>query len=67
MSATKEFRDKSLEELQATYLDLSKELFRLKNEFRISRKLEKPHMIKLIKKDRARVLTVIREKGGTIS
>jgi large subunit ribosomal protein L29 len=67
MSATKKFRDQSIDELKASYLDLSKELFRLKNEFRTSRKLEKPHMIRMIKRERARALTVLQEKGGTIS
>ena len=66
MSAAKKMRDQSVDELKAMHLDLSKELFRLRNEFKTSRKLEKPHMLKMAKKDRARVLTILREKGETV-
>ncbi|KAG6559502.1 Ribosomal L29 protein [Candidatus Rhabdochlamydia oedothoracis] len=58
----KELRDQSKEELQALYADLSKEIFELRNELKTTRKLEKPHLIRLKKRDRARVLTVLQEK-----
>ena len=58
----KDFRDKSVEELEATYDDLCKELFQLKNEGRHSKKLEKPHLIGQKKKEIARLLTVLNEK-----
>ena len=56
-------RDKSVQELQALNLDLSKQIYQMKNELKIARKLEKPHMLKHLKKDRARVLTVLSEKA----
>ena len=62
MSAAKKWRDLSAEELKETYQNLSKDLFRMKNEVALTRKLEHPHKMKLIKRDRARVLTVLREK-----
>lgn len=60
------FKDQSVEELKALYQDLSKEIFEFKNEVSINRKLEKPHMVKKKKRDRARVLTALRQKGAFI-
>lgn len=62
MAKAKEFRDQSAEELKALYKDLSKELFQLRNEMKVTRKMEKPHLMRLTKKDRARVMTILREK-----
>lgn len=62
MPKAKELRDQSKEELQDLYADLSKEIFELRNELKTTRKLEKPHLIRLKKRDRARVLTVLQEK-----
>lgn len=56
------FKDQSVEELKALYLDLSKEIFELKNEVSVNRKIEKPHLVKEKKRDRARVLTALRQK-----
>ncbi len=67
MTTAKNYRDQSVEELKAAYLDLSKELFKLKNERTVTRKVEQPHVARLLKKDRARVLTVLREKGERLS
>ena len=60
------FKDQSVGELRALYHDLSKEIFELRSEVSISRKLEKPHMVKKKKRDRARVLTALRQKGAFI-
>jgi large subunit ribosomal protein L29 len=65
MANTKELRDQSPEELKAVYQDLSKELFQLRNEMKVTRKTEKSHMIRGKKKDRARVMTILREKEIT--
>ena len=62
MLKAKEIRDQSVEEIQAMYQDLSKELYLLVNELKLSKKLEKPHLIKDKKKDIARVLTILNEK-----
>lgn len=67
MKRMMEFKDQSVEELKALYNDLSSEIFELKNEVRITRKLEKPHLMKKKKQDRARVLTALRQKGGNVS
>ncbi len=67
MKVTNKFQDQSIEDLRAIYLDLSRELFRLKSELCVIRKLEKPHRIKAAKRDRARVLTALGSKGGTLN
>lgn len=62
MKKAKELRDLSIDELQANYQDTKKELFRLVNDARISKKTEKPHLIQGKKKEIARILTVMHEK-----
>lgn len=61
-----EIKDQSVEELKALYHDLSKEIFDMKNEISTTRKLEKPHLLRLKKRNRARVLTLLQQKGGTV-
>lgn len=61
MAKAKELREHSKEELKALYQDLSKELFQLRNEMKVTRKMDKPHLIRSKKKDRARVMTILRE------
>jgi large subunit ribosomal protein L29 len=58
----KEIRDQSEQELGALAMDLEKEIFQLKNELSVARKLEKPHLLKTKRKDRARVLTILSQK-----
>ncbi len=60
---SKELRELSSEELRAAYRDLSRELFDLNNELRTVRKIERPHLFRKIRRDKARVLTILREKG----
>jgi len=62
MLKAKELKDQSADELKALGRDLSKEIFELKNELSTARKLEKPHLVSEKKRDRARVLTVLRQK-----
>jgi large subunit ribosomal protein L29 len=62
MYEIKDLRDKSSEELKALNLDISKQIYLLRNELKINRKLDKPHLLRHLKKDRARVLTILSEK-----
>ncbi len=57
-----ELKDQTVEELRAQYRDLSREIFGLKNELSVTRKLDKPHLVREKKRDRARVLTAVRQK-----
>jgi large subunit ribosomal protein L29 len=63
MKKNRRFQDTSVEELNVLYRELSKEIFDMRNEKAISRKLDKPHLLKQKIKDRARVLTFLRAKG----
>ncbi len=62
MTKAKELRNQSEVELKGLYQDLSREMFQLRNEMKLTRKMEKPHLVRMKKKDRARVMTVLREK-----
>lgn len=64
MLKIKEIRDQSIDELKALSQDLVKEIYDLKNEYRLTRKMEKPHLIREKKRVHARVLTIIKEKGA---
>jgi large subunit ribosomal protein L29 len=65
MTKAKELRNQSPEELKAIYQDLSKELFQIRNEMKVTRKVEKSHLVRVKKKNRARLMTVLREKEMT--
>ena len=59
----KEAGDQSIAELQARARDLEREVFDLRNELSLNRKLEKPHLLKAKRREKARVLTILtREK-----
>jgi large subunit ribosomal protein L29 len=60
-SEIKELRDLTAEELKQRELDLSEELFNLKFQL-ASSQLENKMRFGQVKKDRARVKTIIREK-----
>jgi large subunit ribosomal protein L29 len=60
------FKDQSVEELKIAYEDLSKQIFDLRNELSVNKKLEKPHLVKQKRRDRARVLTALKAKGGSL-
>ncbi len=62
MTKAKDLRDQSVEELKAVYQDISKELFQMRNEMKVNRKMDKPHEVRRKKKVRAQVMTVLREK-----
>ncbi len=67
MTKASELRNQSIEELKSLYHDLSKQIYQFSNEIQITRKAEKPHLIRLNKRNRARVLTVLRQKDGSIT
>ncbi len=60
----KEWKDQSVKELQSHLLDLDREIFQLRNELAMQRKLEKPHLIKEKRKNKARILTLLTQKGA---
>lgn len=62
MYKAKELRDQSVEELEISYQETCKRLFDLKHAFKYQKSNEKPHEIKQVRKDIARMLTVLTEK-----
>lgn len=62
MAKKKDYRDLSAEELNAIARDLDKQVYSLRNELALQRKLEKPHLIKQTRREKARVLTALTQK-----
>ena len=62
MLKAKDLINQSVEELEAQYEDLCKDIFELMNELKLARKLDKPHLLSEKRRDRARVLTVLKQK-----
>ena len=59
----KDFREMSVDELNTKLVDLKKELFNLRFQSAINQ-LENPMRIKAVKKDIARISTVLKESDG---
>lgn len=59
-----ELRDQNIEQLELLLEDTKKELYEIRTEFKMTNKLEKPHLISHKKKDIAKILTIIKEKQG---
>ena len=59
----KEIREMTAEELNAKLAELKKELFNLRFQHAVNQ-LENPHKITEVKRDIARVMTVLNEKNA---
>ena len=60
---TKEIRELTAEELNAKLVELKKELFNLRFQHAVNQ-LENPHKLTEVKRDIARVMTVLNEKNA---
>jgi len=58
-----QMRDQTIEELQDRERDLSEQLFALRLQ-KVTGQLEKPARVKQVRKDLARVLTILHERQG---
>ncbi|HZF09855.1 MAG TPA: 50S ribosomal protein L29 [Thermoanaerobaculia bacterium] len=58
-----EMRDQTADELRDKERDLAEQLFALRLQ-KVTGQLEKPSRVRQVRKDLARVLTVLREKRG---
>lgn len=67
MAKKTDLKDQSVEELKAMAQNIDREIFELRNELALNRKLEKPHLIKAKKKERARVLTIMTQKQMVVA
>jgi large subunit ribosomal protein L29 len=61
-----ELKEKSVEELQAELVELRKEQFNLRMQ-RATAQTEQTHMLKNVRRDIARVKTVLNQKNKTVS
>ncbi len=62
MTKASNLRDMAVNELESALTELSKELYNLLNEMKRAKKLEKPHLLKQKRKEKARLLTILHEK-----
>ncbi|PCI96079.1 50S ribosomal protein L29 [Candidatus Aerophobetes bacterium] len=62
MSTMKDLIGQPEEELRFSFEQLSREIYEIKSELRVSRKLDKPHELKEKKKTRARILTALNKQ-----
>ncbi len=63
----KELRDQSVDDLKASAHDLDQQLFKMRNELSVQRKVDKPHLIKEMRKNKARILTFLTQKQKGIA
>ncbi len=54
--------EQTVEELQKTASQLETDIYALRNELALQRKLEKPHLLKEKRHERARILTILTQK-----
>ena len=57
-----EIRDLSDDQIETLIEDLEKEMYELKNELALSRKLDQPHLIREKRIAKARAITILQEK-----
>ena len=54
--------DQSPQEITAKVTELDRAIFSLRNELAVNRKLEKPHLIRAKRKEKARLLTSLTQQ-----
>lgn len=59
----KQIRDMTVEEIEQQLETLKEELFKIRSEA-VTGRLERPHRLKIIKRDIARCHTIVKEKSG---
>ena len=62
MVKMQDLRDQSDEQIILRKEEIKKSIFDLRNELKTVHKLEKPHMMRELKKEKARLLTVLNER-----
>lgn len=62
----KELRDLSDQELYQELDQISKDLFALRNQLSLERRVEAPHLLKEKRHKRARILTILRERNTSL-
>lgn len=60
--STQELRDQTIDELLVKEYEVKGKLFELVNELKLTKKLEKPHLVRQLKREVARIKTIINQK-----
>ncbi len=63
----KEQERQSIAEMESSAALLEKEIFALRNELAVQRKLEKPHLLKAKRHERARLLTILTQQRRIVT
>jgi len=63
----KEQESQSIAEMENSAALLEKEIFALRNELAVQRKLEKPHLLKAKRHERARLLTILTQQRRIVT
>ena len=67
MTKASNLRDLAVAELEAALQEISKEVYNLVNEMKRAKKMDKPHLLRQKKKEKARLLTILHEKQSVSS
>ena len=67
MKSKVDLKDQSVDELKAKAGELDRDIFALRNELALNRKIEKPHLIKAKKREKARILTILTQKQTVVA
>ncbi|NGX57065.1 MAG: 50S ribosomal protein L29 [Candidatus Anoxychlamydiales bacterium] len=59
MTKLKELKELSIEQLEFRIDEINKTLFEIRNELAINHKVEKPHLLKTLKKEKAQIKTIM--------
>ena len=62
MAKISEIRDQKEDQLEFRLAEIDREHFDLVNELKVTHKLEKPHLLKSLKKEKAQILTILTER-----
>lgn len=62
MIKTEEIRQQSDEQLEFRLEEIGREIYNLINELKANHKLEKPHLLRSLRKEKARILTIQTER-----
>jgi len=62
-----EKENQSIAEMEAAQSQLASEIFVLRNELAIQRKMEKPHLLKAKRHERARLLTILTQQRRKVT
>lgn len=64
---TSDLKEQTIAELKVSARDVDREIFKLRNELATQKKLEKPHLLRAMRRNKARILTLVSQKQKGIA